>query len=135
MNWKMWLITLVSAMSIGTGIFYLTGVGFGYSFLGMEAGSERIAVQFWGKVSIGLGILLLITMLLRAKMNERINDSQLIIFLGLLFIIQIPPLGLWCLAIILGSIESWAGVTVHALLLLSIVRIMTFGKNREPAPQ
>lgn len=123
------LIFLVGTLSVGAGFLYLFGNDGLFNFLGAEAGSEGAAVQFWGKISVGLGMILLATMLLRAKMNERVNDGQLILFLSLLFVIQLPPVGLWLMFLIAGNAESIVGATVHILIIVFIARTITLGSR------
>ncbi|MGM0881153.1 MAG: hypothetical protein ACQEXQ_08930 [Bacillota bacterium] len=129
MTWRKRLIALLSLLSIGAGCFYLAGIGFDYSFLGMEGGSERDSVQFWGNISTGLGLTLLVTVLIRKKMKEEINDGLIIFILSLLFLIQLPPFALWLLVAILGNMGAIAGVAAHSLLILVIVRIVTLGRR------
>lgn len=123
------LIVLASSISILAGLFYRLGIGFRYQFLGMEAGSERAAVHYWGIISIGLGLTLFVTMVIRSKMNAQVNDGLLIMILALLFIIQLPPFALWLLAAIIGSFGAITGIVVHTALIAVIVRVITFGRR------
>lgn len=79
MTWRKRLITFLGLLSIGTGCIYFMGIGLDYTFLGMEAGSERDTVQFWGKISAGLGLTLLVTVVIRKKMKEEVNDGLIIL--------------------------------------------------------
>lgn len=123
------LIVLVGTLSIITGILYLNGLGFSYAFMETESGSEQKAVQFWSKWSIGLGLVLLVTLLLRNKMKSQVNDGQLILVLGLLFLIQLPPFALWLLIVISGFGNALVGIAIHSLLLALLVRIVTMGRQ------
>ncbi|WP_419873911.1 hypothetical protein [Candidatus Pristimantibacillus sp. PTI5] len=123
------LIVLVGTLSIITGILYLNGLGFSYAFMDTESGSEQNAVQFWSKWSIGLGLVLLVTLLLRNKMKSQVNDGQLILVLGLLFLIQLPPFALWLLIVITGFGNALVGIAIHSLLLALLVRIVTMGRQ------
>ncbi|MDQ8736750.1 hypothetical protein [Paenibacillus sp. LHD-38] len=129
MNWKKCLIALVSALSIITGIFYMNGLGFSFAFMVTEIGSEQAAVQFWSRWSIGLGIILLVTLLLRNKMKAKVNDGQLIFVLSLLFLIQLPPFALWLFTVILGNGNALVGIFVHSLMIVLLVRIVTIGRR------
>lgn len=126
---KKGLIVLVGTLSIITGILYLNGLGFSYAFMETENGSEQKAVQFWSKWSIGLGLVLLVTLLLRNKMKSQVNDGQLILVLGLLFLIQLPPFALWLLIVISGFGNALVGIAIHSLLLALLVRIVTMGRQ------
>lgn len=128
---KKWLILIVSIFSILVGIAYLYGLMVGFQFLGSEMGSEQEAVQYWGKISIGLGLTLLVTIVTRTKMKEEVNDGLLIFILILLFITQLPPIGLWFLVVIFGFWGGITGLILHSLLLLFIVRIVTLGHRQE----
>lgn len=131
MKRKKWLILIVSITSILAGIAYLYGLMMGFQFLGSEAGSEQEAVQYWGKISFGLGLTLLVTILTRTKMKEKVNDGLLIFILILLFITQLPPIALWLLVVIFGFWGGITGLILHSLLLLFIVRIVTLGHRQE----
>ncbi|WP_141506107.1 hypothetical protein [Paenibacillus luteus] len=128
---KRWLIAALSVASIVVGILYAGQIGFSYSFLGAESGSERYAVRFWSQISMGLGFIMLVTLLLRNKMNAKANDAILIFVLCLLFIIQLPPISLWLLGMIVGSNAAIGGFAVHGLLIAILVRIITFGRSNK----
>lgn len=112
------LVLTVGVLSVLAGILYqYPDTLLNFSFLGIEAGSERETVQFWGKCSIVLGIPLLAAMLLRPKMNESVNDAMLVALLALLFVIQIPPFSLWMLFMIVGGLEgTWPGLVLHGAI-------------------
>lgn len=131
MKRKKWLILFVSISSILVGIAYLYGLMMGFQFLGSEAGSEQEVVQYWGKISLGLGLTLLMTILTRTKMKEKVNDGLLIFILILLFITQLPPIALWFLVVIFGFWGGITGLILHSLLLLFIVRIVTLGHRQD----
>lgn len=128
---KKWFIVMLSVASIVVGILYAGQIGFSYSFLGVESGSERNAVRYWSQVSMGLGFIMLVTLLLRHKMNARANDAILVFGLCLLFIIQLPPISLWLLGMIVGSHAAIGGFAVHGLLIALLARIITFGRSNE----
>lgn len=131
MKSKSRLILIAGLTSIFLGIAYLYGLIMGFQFLGSEAGSEQEVVQYWGKLSLGLGLTMLVTISIRKKMREQVNDGMLILLLILLFIVQLPPIALWLLFFILGSWSGITGLILHSLLLLIIVRIVTLGQARE----
>ncbi|WP_028610339.1 hypothetical protein [Paenibacillus harenae] len=128
---KRWLIIAVGLFSVTAGLIYINGELFGFRFLGPEIGSERSTVLFWSRNSIGLGFILLVTLLIRPKMREQINDGLLILMLGLLFIIQLPPFSLWLLFAFFGNVEVAAGIMLHALPLAGIIRIVTLGRREK----
>ncbi|MBD2872956.1 hypothetical protein [Paenibacillus arenilitoris] len=131
---KKWLIGAVSLLSMIAGAFYINGHVFGFQFLGPEIGSERDTVLFWSRISIGLGIILLVTLVLRPRMKAKVNDGMLIMLLGLLFLIQLPPVSLWLLGAIAGNWSAAAaGIVTHGLLLAAIVRIVTMGRGKDAA--
>ncbi|RIX54092.1 hypothetical protein D3P08_07530 [Paenibacillus nanensis] len=111
-------ILTVGILSVFAGILYhASGMLINFSFLGIEAGSERETVYFWGKCSIALGVTLLAAMALRPKMKEAVNDAMLVALLALLFVIQVPPLFLWLLFMTVGGPEgTWQGLLLHAAI-------------------
>jgi hypothetical protein len=129
MNWKKWLIALTSLISIAAGILYAAEIGFSNGFIEFESRTVQNTVQYWSKISIGLGIVLLVTLLLRQKMNPQANDGLLIVVLSFLFLIQIPPFALWLLVSLLGTGASIGWIAVHGALLLLLVRILTLGRR------
>lgn len=130
MHHKNWLIALVGLMSLAAGWLYLDGGYFMQGLLGEENGSEMATVAFWGKCSMVLGFVLLVTLGLRSRMKTAINDGQLIMLLSLLFVIQLPPLGLWTIGFIVSGADGLPGIGLHAVLLLLVSLIFVTGKRR-----
>ncbi len=128
MNHKNWLIAVVGLMSLATGWMYLNDGFYFKDLLGMEQGSELAATSFWSKTSMALGAVLLVTLALRSRMKTAINDSQMILLLSFLFVIQLPALGLWTIGFFISGYGSLPGAVLHAVLLLAITLIFVTGK-------
>lgn len=128
MNHKNWLIAIVGLMSLATGWMYLNDGFYFKTLLGMEQGSELAATSFWSKCSMALGAVLLVTLALRSRMKATINDGQTILLLCLLFVIQVPALGLWAIGIFISGYGSLPGAALHGVLLLVISLIFVTGK-------
>jgi hypothetical protein len=116
------LVLSVGVLSVLTGILYhYSDTLLNFSFLGIEVGSERETVWFWGKCSFTIGVTLLAALALRPKMKETVNDAMLVTLLILLFAIQAPPLFLWLLFLIVdGSVSTWLGTVLHGAIAASI---------------
>lgn len=115
------LILLAGLLSLLAGSIYHSDVMLSFNFLGVEVGSERETVWFWGKCSIILGLTLLVSLWLRPKMKESVNDAMLVAVLALLFVIQIPPLCLWPLFMLIDGVAStWLGLLIHGAIAISI---------------
>ncbi|ANE47630.1 hypothetical protein SY83_16565 [Paenibacillus swuensis] len=105
-------------LAIITGSLYLDRDHFRFAILGNEAGSQWEAVSFWSDISIGLGVAVLGLLLLR-RLHFQISNLYIPLFLIILALIQIAPLGLWAmLGLLSGDTESWEGVGIHAVNLL-----------------
>ncbi|MFF2887810.1 hypothetical protein [Paenibacillus sp. NPDC057967] len=122
------IIILAGAVSIAAGLAYIGTSWLAADFLGSEAGSERETVRFWSMCSIVIGVLLLGLMAARRWMKEGLNDGLLIVALAAIFLIQIPPFGLWMLGFIASGYTAILGILMHGALMA--MACLTFVSNR-----
>ncbi|RJX38240.1 hypothetical protein D3P09_19455 [Paenibacillus pinisoli] len=121
-------IVLAGLLSVIAGLAYIGTTWLAADFLGPEAGSERDTVRFWGICSIIAGALLLGLLSARPWMKEGLSDGLLIAALSAIFIIQIPPFGLWMLGFIISGYTAVLGILLHGALMVCVC--VTFGFAR-----
>jgi hypothetical protein len=70
-----------------------------FRFLGSEIGSESSATSLWASASIGLGIVLLISILKDGRVTQtkknKISFKLPLLIISLNILIQFPPISLW----------------------------------------
>lgn len=121
-------LLVVCGICVLYGILYYGDV-YSFGFMGPEAGSERVAVQLWSMMSIGLGMLLLVTCMCWMLVPKTVIEAGIVFFLIWIALLQIPPLGLWAMVGALGVGLYWlVGLLSHLVLLAVVVRIVV--RNR-----
>ncbi|REK77444.1 hypothetical protein [Paenibacillus paeoniae] len=126
---KRTFIALAGWVSIIAGLAYIGTTWLGADFLGMEAGSERQTVRFWGICSIVAGISLLGLLLSRRLMKDAANDGLLIVTLAAIFLFQVPPFGLWLLGFIASGYTAIMGIIIHGALMAIVCLTFVFSRN------
>lgn len=122
-------IVFTGIASIAAGLAYFGIELLAADFLGPEAGSERETVRFWGICSIVAGSLLLSLLVLRPVMKEGLNDGLLILILGVVFVIQLPPFGLWLFGLMASGSSALFGLLLHGSLLASVCATLVSSKG------
>ncbi|RJE89844.1 hypothetical protein D3P07_06355 [Paenibacillus sp. 1011MAR3C5] len=123
------IIVLAGVVSILAGLAYIGTTWLAADFLGPEVGSEREPVRFWGICSIVIGALLLGVLAVRTWMKEALNDGMLISVLAAIFLIQIPPFGLWMLGFIASGYTAFIGMLLHGALMAMVCLTFVFARR------
>ncbi|WP_131724745.1 hypothetical protein [Paenibacillus solani] len=115
---------MTSIISILLGILYMTEI-ISFDFLGSEAGSQREAVNLWGMISSGMGVVVLVSCLSLRFGKRRIIKTFLVGVLIFLFMLQAPPILLWSIFGSSGDIKDFIFVlSMHVILVVTIVRTL-----------
>lgn len=122
-------IVLAGVLSVIAGLAYLGTTWLAADFLGPEAGSERETVRFWGICSLVVGALLLGLLAARPWMKEGLSDGLLIAALSAVFIIQIPPFGLWMMGFIISGFTAVLGILMHGALMACVCLTFVFARR------
>lgn len=117
-------LVVTSIISILLGILYMTEI-ISFDFLGSEAGSQREAVNLWGMISSGMGVIVLVSCLSLKYGKRRIIKTFLVGVLIFLFMLQAPPILLWSIFGSSGHITDFILVlSMHVILVVTIVRTL-----------
>ncbi len=123
-----WQLAIFAA-SLLIGLFYIADV-FSFAFLGPEAGSERVTVELWSYVSIGLAVLLLASCMSWFFVRNIFLEACIVISLIIIAIVQIPPIALWVVAGAVGYVgDALVGMMPHFVLLALIFRTVIRGRG------
>lgn len=117
MLYRWWQIVLVAVMCCALGINYTYYTWLDYEILGISKGRLSTSLQIWGYILLALGLLLFATLAARKKINVKMIDKQLEIFIALIFVLQLPIISLWFMATFMQGIEALPGGLLHLLLL------------------
>jgi hypothetical protein len=112
--------------SILLGTMYLFHYWISFRFLGSEIGSESSITSLWASISIGIGIVLLITTIKDIRKIHtkayRISIKLLIFLTSLNVLVQLPPLSLWIMFYFIDEIsDQLIGVLTHLIFLCLLI--------------
>lgn len=111
-----------SSISILLGVFYMTGL-FSFDFLGMEAGSDREVVNFWGMISSGMGVVVLVSCLSLVYGKRETIKKFLVGVLIFLIMLQAPPIFLWgIVGVMRPTLDLIFVIGMHVILVVMLVR-------------
>lgn len=99
MFYRVWQVALVAGLSCVCGINYTWYRWFDYQILGINKGSLYISLQVWGYVLLALGVLLALSIPARKFTNVKMIDKQLEIVVAVVFVLQLPIVSLWFMAL------------------------------------
>jgi len=117
-------LIVTSIISILLGIIYMTEI-ISFDFLGSEAGSQREVVNWWGMISSGMGVVVLVSCISLKYGKRRIIKPFLVGVLIFLFMLQAPPILLWSIFGSSGDIKDFIFVlSMHVILVVTIVRTL-----------
>lgn len=126
MFYRGWQIVLIAVLSCALGINYTLYEWLNYEILSISKGRLSTALQVWGYIQLTLGLLLLAALALRKKINVKMADKQLEIVMILVFVLQLPMISLWVMAIFMQGKQALQGVLLHHILLgLALYRFLT----------
>ncbi|MEK4249572.1 MULTISPECIES: hypothetical protein [Paenibacillus] len=117
MFYRVWQVALVAGLSCVCGINYTWYRWFDYQILGINKGSLYISLQVWGYVLLALGVLLALSIPARKFTNVKMIDKQLEIVVAVVFVLQLPIVSLWFMALFMQGGEAVSGVLIHLILL------------------
>jgi len=127
-------VALVAVLTCLAGINYTWYSWFDYKILGIGKGFLLHSLTTWGYVSMSLGLLMFGTLAFRKVINVIMIDKPLEIFMAIIFVIQLPVVSLWFMAVMMQGVEALTGVIMHSALLILIgYRFMT--SHRTPRKQ
>jgi hypothetical protein len=117
MFYRGWRIVLVAVLACALGVNYTLFTWLNYEILGISSGKLSTGLQAWGYIVLLLGVLLLITLAVSKIINIKMIDKQLEIVMVLLFVLQLPMISLWFMALLMQGNEAIQGVVMHHILL------------------
>ncbi|MDQ6423319.1 hypothetical protein RB620_28210 [Paenibacillus sp. LHD-117] len=128
------LVWTIGLLSVVAGYMYRNGklATLGLPVMDLELGIDRHMAVVWGNCSMLFGLALTVFLLLRFRMKAPIRESHLQLLLSLVFIIQLPPFGLWFMPMLLNEPSAVPGAVFHASLLL-LISIAFVTQGRTPA--
>lgn len=118
MFYRVWQVALVAGLSCICGINYTMYRWFDYKILGISKGSLLTSLQVWGYVLLAVGILLIGSIAARKFINVKMVDKQLEIAVAVVFVLQLPIVSLWFMALFMQGGEAIKGVLIHLILLV-----------------
>lgn len=113
-------VALVAVLTCLAGINYTWYSWFDYMLLGIGKGFLLQSLTIWGYASMVLGTLMFGTLAFRKMINVIMIDKPLEIFMAIIFVIQLPIVSLWFMAVIMQGADAFIGVAVHSTLLIVI---------------
>lgn len=129
-----WKVALVGGLSCLCGINYSMYTIYDYSVLGINKGVLFTSLHIWGYILFIVGLLLLATLGARKHINVKMIDKQLEISAIIVFVLQLPIISLWFMALILQGIEAIIGIIVH-IVLLSMSFYCFWSSHQQPKRQ
>jgi len=120
MSYRIWQVALVSLLTSLVGINYTIYAWFDYGFLGIVKGVLLKSLTFWGYASIVIGIMMLVSIALRKVINVKIINTQIEYGMTMTFVMQLPMVSLWFMAIVMSGIEAGIGAILHLSILILI---------------
>lgn len=118
MFYRVWQVALMAGLSCIYGINYTIYQWFDYKILGISKGSLYTSLQVWGYVLLAVGILLILAIATRKFINVKMIDKQLEIAIAVVFVLQLPIVSLWFMALFMQGGEAIKGVLIHVALLV-----------------
>lgn len=114
---------MIAILSVVFGVCYIYGLFFSFQFLGSEQGIERGIVQAWGKISIAIGLLImLLTISIRyTKRKVYYLDDAILLLMIVIFFLQLVPFLLWLL---IGSMVDPLPSSLFAIPHLTMIVIL-----------
>jgi len=129
-----WRIVLVAILSCALGVNYTLYTWLDYEILGISKGKMAIGLQLWGYIVVLLGVVLLLTLAAAKFMNSKMIQKQIEIVMALLFVLQLPMISLWFMALFMQGSDAIPGVLLHHLLigfaLYSFLRHQSYVKQQ-----
>ncbi|MFC6332489.1 hypothetical protein ACFP56_07610 [Paenibacillus septentrionalis] len=118
MLYRVWEVALVAVLSCICGINYTIYKWFDYKSLGISRGALLTSLRVWGMVLLIIGILLLISLAVRKFTNVKIIDKQVELAVVVVFVLQLPIVSLWFMALLMQGADAVIGAVIHMVLLL-----------------
>lgn len=125
---------LVAILSCALGLNYTLYTWLNYEILGISKGKLAIGLHLWGYIVLLLGVVLLLTLAASKFINIKMIDKQIEIVMLLLFVLQLPMISLWFMALFMQGSDAFQGVLLHHLLLgfalYSFLRHQSYAKQQ-----
>ncbi|OPA78623.1 hypothetical protein BVG16_12215 [Paenibacillus selenitireducens] len=123
MNMKHYHVVVISILSIVFGLSYIYGLVFSFQFLGPVQGIVRGIVQLWGKISIAIGMLILLMTIAIRYVKGKFHhlDAVILALLIIIFFLQLIAFLLW---LFIGSIVDPMPSSLNALPHLTMIVIL-----------
>lgn len=130
MVYRVWQIVLTATMSCAIGVNYTIFTWLDFEVLGISKGKMSAGLIGWGYLLLLLGLVLFLTLAARKIMNIKMIDTQLDIIMAIIFVLQLPMISLWFMAIFMQGKEAIPGVLLHHVLLGLALYIFLSNQSR-----
>jgi len=113
-------VALIAVLTCLAGINYTLYSWLDYRILGIGKGFLLHSLTIWGYTSLTLGLLMIATLAFRKVINVIMIDKPLELFMAIIFVIQLPVISLWFMAVMMQGVEAISGAVIHGALLILI---------------